>query len=61
MSQPQRPGSSLAIPRSHHGGGPGSIMSGDDRDDASTTTSGSYTVSPEELRLDGLLSPDVIV
>lgn len=55
LLQPPRPSSSMSYQRQ------GSVMSGDDRDDASTTTSGSYTISPEELRLDGLLSPDVIV
>lgn len=30
-------------------------------DDVSTTTSGSYTVTPEEFRLEGAMSHDVIV
>lgn len=30
-------------------------------DDASTTTSGSYTVNPEELRIEGYIGADVIV
>nr|KAG5709273.1 hypothetical protein BaRGS_018025 [Batillaria attramentaria] len=50
---PPRPASSMSYQRQ------GSAMSVDD--DASTTTSGSYTISPDELRLDGLVSPDVIV
>lgn len=50
---PPRPASSMSYQRQE------SAMSVDD--DASTTTSGSYTISPDELRLDGLVSPDVIV
>jgi hypothetical protein len=30
-------------------------------DDTSTTTSGSYTINPEELRMDGYIGSDVIV
>ena len=39
----------------------GSVMSQDDRDDASTTTSGSYVISPDDVRLDSHFGKDVIV
>lgn len=50
---PPRPASSMSYQRQ------GSAMSVED--DASTTTSGSYTVNPEELRIEGYIGADVIV
>ncbi|GFO45415.1 protocadherin-9 [Plakobranchus ocellatus] len=49
----RRPGSSLSFTQQ------GSVMSMDD--DASTTTSGSYIISPEDIRLEGMMGKDIIV
>ncbi|GFR66755.1 protocadherin-11 X-linked [Elysia marginata] len=49
----RRPGSSLSFTQQ------GSVMSMDD--DASTTTSGSYVINPEDIRLEGMMGKDIIV